>query len=239
MRLPFILLSMLACTTSACAQTGKLTSPVTSSDVKQQISQLLAQLNEAAKKHDRPVLEKIYADEFQFIHGSGFIDNKAEHIQGIMETDSVNGIRLPSLDNLLVFDNMAIYRNPFRGPAGNLFIGTTIYAKRNGNWQIIQIQGTPQLPERKWIKSHPAMLESCSGTYQQANGVTINISRAGDTLVVRSKTLPPRRYLATAENQFFDKFGVLLSFQKENERVVRCTMRYPSGMESKWMKKEE
>jgi hypothetical protein len=243
MRILLIILVITAFTLPACTQGAKLTSSpsnIASSEIKEEIKAMLVRLNEAAKKHDRATLEKIYADEFLFMHAVGFTDNKTEHIKGIMETDSVSGFVLTAIDNLhVITDNMAIYRNPFRGPAGNLSMGTTIYAKRNGNWQIIQIQGTTQQPERKWVKPNHSLLDTYTGKYQQANGATIIISRSEDTLILRSKTLAPRRFLAVDENRFYDKMGTMISFQKENDNALHCLMRYTSGLESKWMRKED
>jgi hypothetical protein len=241
MRILFIIFFITTFSLCSCAQGVKLTSVIStdSAGIKEEIRNLIVQLNEAAKKHDRHALEKIYADEFLFIHGVGYIDNKTEHIRGIMETDSVGGLPLPTLDNLLVYGNMVVYRNPFRGPGGTLYLGTNIYAKRNGSWQIIQVQGTAQQSERKWVKTDRAILDSYTGRYQQENGAAITISRTEDTLVLRITTQPPRRFLAVSESQFFDKMGTMISFYKENGRVTHVIRRFPNGSESKWLKKEE
>src|SRR5688500_18645704 len=72
---------------------------------KEEIQKLFSDLNEAIAKKDRPRLEQLYADEFQFIRPSGAVRNKATQINGIMANDplAANPVPAPAIDNLMVY----------------------------------------------------------------------------------------------------------------------------------------
>jgi hypothetical protein len=203
----------------------------------EEIKALLGNLNDAIKKHDRPTLEKIYADEFLFVHGFGFIDNKNVQINGIMESDSVGEVPLPSFDQFYVYGDVAVLRAMTRNPVGgNNLMSTTIYAKKDGRWQIIQVQSTQQQRERKTVKVGNKLLDIYAGSYHLGGSLT-TISRQGDTLMAQRRGRPVFLLTATADTLFFDKFGSSYSFHNDQGKIS-FTYRAQNGQEVMWKKDE-
>ena len=62
---------------------------------KQEIQKLFSDLNEAITKRDRPRLEQLYADEFQFIRPSGGVISKTIQMMFVKnENGQVTGVVL-------------------------------------------------------------------------------------------------------------------------------------------------
>ena len=131
------------------------------SQVKEELRALFDELNAALAKRDRQSLERIYADEFLWIHGAGYIDNKTAHLDETLSIDVINPVPVPTFDDLFVYGDVAIFRVTGRSKMVNSLYGTTIFAKANGRWQIVQIQGTAMLPQRKSIKVEARVLDAC------------------------------------------------------------------------------
>lgn len=64
--------------------------------VKEEVQKLFADLNEAITKKDRAALERLYADEFQFIRPTGAVINKAAQIGGVMANDPLSSTPVPA-----------------------------------------------------------------------------------------------------------------------------------------------
>lgn len=170
--------------------------------VKDELQKLFADLNAAILKKDRAALERIYADEFQFIHGNGYVVDKSTQINGVMNNDSLAAtpVPTPAFDNLLLYQDLAIYRRTDRG-----LIGSNIYAKRDGRWQIVQVQGTRLAPERKAVKIDPQLLDSFLGKYEFGPGAIATVTREGDTLRWRGGNRPPVTLVPLSDTRFFAK----------------------------------
>lgn len=202
----------------------------------QEIKALLSDLNEAIKKHDKEQLEKIYANEFLFIHGMGFIDTKTEHINSILETDSTASIPLPSFDQFQLYGDVAVLRVMSKNPiAGNNLMTTTIYAKRNNVWNIVQVQSTQQQKARDSVVVVVALLDKYSGKYMHRNGSQIEVSHQGGTFFAQRKGRPKLHLIATSNTQFFDKFGTSYTFDGVNNGL---TLRAQNGQETIWKKSQ-
>jgi len=111
---------------------------------KEEIQRLFGELNDAITKKDRARLEKIYADEFQFIRPSGAVLNKTSQISGILGNDAISStpIGIPSFDSFMLFGDVVVLRHTVRGSAV-----TSIVVKKNGQWQLLQAQSTRLAPE--------------------------------------------------------------------------------------------
>lgn len=85
--------------------------------VKEKLQKLFVDLNQAITKKDRPALERVYADEFQFIHGNGYVVNKTSQISGILSNDPISSapVPAPAFDDLLLYGDVAILRGTARG----------------------------------------------------------------------------------------------------------------------------
>jgi hypothetical protein len=206
----------------------------------EEIKLLFRELNEAIKKHDRTALERIYADEFLFIHGFGYIDNKTVQINNFMEADSTPSIFVPSFDQFFVYGDVAVLRALNRNPiAGNNLMSTSVFAKKDSRWQIVQVQSTQQQRERKIVKVEAKILDSYTGKYAQPNGATTIITRESDILIAQRAGRPKLPLSATSDVQFYDKFGSYLTFHNEGEgKATYFVWRSQNGQEVKWNKVE-
>ena len=209
--------------------------------IKEEIRTLLQQLNQARLKHDRPALEKIYAPEFINVHSAGFIDDRATTIHEIMTTDSIRIFPIPSLQNLVIYGDVAILRSESPTNAGTVnstrLAGVYVYAKKDGRWQILHAQGTPLLKERASIVPDSKLLDSYVGKYERNPGELIVVEKDGNFLLMKlvGRGIPQRKLTASSNTAFFDKLGTEYSFTKEENSII-LTTRLQGGQESKWRK---
>ena len=98
---------------------------------KEEIQKLFSDLNDAITKRDRPRLEQLYADEFQFIRPSGGVINKVTQINGIMSSDPISStpIPAPAIESLIVYGDVVVSRHTVRGTAIS-----SIFVKKDGRW---------------------------------------------------------------------------------------------------------
>jgi hypothetical protein len=173
-----------------------------SAKVKEELQKLFADLNQAITKKDRAALERIYADEFQFIHGNGYVVEKAAQINGVMNNDSLLAAPVPppSFDRLFFYDNVAILRTNNRGVAG-----TNIFTKREGRWQVVQVQGTRLAPERKPVSINPQLIDSFLGKYEFGPNAIATVTREGDILKWRGGNRLPVTLVPLSDTRFFAK----------------------------------
>ncbi len=171
-----------------------------SAKVKEELQKLFAGLNEAIVKKDRPTLERLYADEFQFIRPSGAVIDKAAQINGIMANDPLSStpVPTPSFDRLLVYGDMVVSRSTLRGSAI-----TSIFLKKDGRWQLLQAQATRLAPERNPIKLDPQLLDSFLGRYEFGPGAIATVTREGDALKWRGGNRMPVTLVPLSTTHFF------------------------------------
>jgi len=154
--------------------------PPSNDAVKGEIRALLTELGAALKAKDRVALERIYADEFLFIHALGAPVDKAAQIAQAMTAPADRSMPVPSLDRLMVFGDVAVLRSPEEGR-----FGTSIYVKRDGRWQVLQLQGTPTPLSRQSAPVAADLLRSYAGRYRQENGLFVTIAVEGDGLTLQ------------------------------------------------------
>jgi hypothetical protein len=211
--------------------------------VKEEIRMLLQQLNQARLKHDRAALEKIYAKEFINVHSAGFIDDRETTINEIVSTDSIRPLPMPSLDNLLVYGDVAILKTLVGTGAGtvnaNRIGGVYVYVKKEGRWQIAHAQGTPMQRERQTVSPDVSLLKSYTGKYERNPGELIIIEMDGNFLLlnVAGRGIPKRKLAAVSDTNYFDKLGSEYIFSKDGSNIT-LTTKLQGGQESKWKKIE-
>lgn len=191
------------------------------------IREFYRELNEARQKKDRAALERLYADEFLWIHSSGLVANKASQIEEVLASDGSRPLPVPPQDELLVYGDVVIVRAPRKESAG-----TTTYVRRGGRFQLVQLQGTPLPPERKSVAVDPAILESYVGTYQQPNGVTVTVTREGESLTIQAAGRGKRALTAVSDTRFFDPLNAEWNFSKDAKGQVSYVRRMPNGQEA-------
>src|SRR5918994_1882967 len=68
------------------------------SGIEAEIQSLHRRMREAVVRRDRAALENIYADEFLYIHTTGSLDTKAEHIAKSLTTDVSSPAQAPDIE---------------------------------------------------------------------------------------------------------------------------------------------
>jgi len=222
----FVLLNTLAYSQST-------TTPGSTNKVKNELETLWNNMQDAAVKKDRKALESFYADEFLFIHSSGQEDNKQRRIDAILSVNDYKPAPMPSFDELYVYGDVAI----LRAKAANR--GTTIYAKKNGEWQVVQVQSTALPPARNTVKLDPKTIQQYIGKYEQAPGVFTLISFENDTLRAKGANRPQVAILPLSDNVFAvkDNIGEFTFYKDDKGQVTHYILRV-SGREIKGTKVE-
>lgn len=93
---------------SASGQTNGSTNK--DANVKEELRKLFVELNEAFEKRDRAALERIYAEEFLWVHGSGFVDDRAAHINDAFSIEMRTPMPIPNFDRLRVYGDASTLR---------------------------------------------------------------------------------------------------------------------------------
>jgi hypothetical protein len=204
---------------------------------KEEIQKLFSDLNDAITKRDRPRLEQLYADEFQYIRPSGGVINKVTQISGIMSSDPISSMPVPApaVENLMVYGDVVVARHTVRGTAVS-----SIFVKKNGHWQLLQAQGTRLAPERKPITLDPKLLGSFVGKYEFGPNAIATLTREGDTLRWRGGNRMPVTLVPLSETQFFAKETEteMMFVKNENGQVTGVVLRLGSCQDSKAKKIE-
>ena len=194
---------------------------------KEEIQKLFSDLNDAITKRDRPRLEQLYADEFQFIRPSGGVINKVTQISGIMSNDPISSLPVPApaVENLMVYGDVVVARHTVRGTAVS-----SIFVRKDGHWQLLQAQGTRLAPERKPITLDPKLIDSFVGKYEFGPNAIATLTREGDTIRWRGGNRIPVTLTPLSENQFFAKETEteMMFVKNENGQVTGVVLRFGS-----------
>lgn len=186
--------------------------------VKDEIQKLFADLNQAITTKDRAALERLYADEFQFVRPSGALINKAAQINGVMSNDPLSStpVPAPAPDNLMVYGDVVISRNIVRAAAIN-----SVFVKRDGRWQLLQAQATRLAPERNPVKIDYQVLNSYLGRYEFGPNAVATVTREGDALKWRGGNRMPVTLIPLSETHFFAKeTETEMTFIKNNKGQI-------------------
>ena len=204
---------------------------------KEEIQKLFSDLNEAITKRDRPRLEQLYADEFQYIRPSGGVINKVTQIGGIMSSDPISSMPIPApaFESLMVYGDVVVARHTVRGTAVS-----SIFVKKDGHWQLLHAQGTRLAPERKPITLDPKLSDSLIGKYEFGPNAIATVTRDGDALRWRGGNRMPVTLVPLSETQFFAKETEteMMFVKNENGQVTGVVLRLGSCQDSKAKKIE-
>jgi hypothetical protein len=203
----------------------------------EEIQKLFGDLNEAIVKKDRARLEKLYADEFQFIRPSGAVVNKTSQISGILANDPMSSTPVSAQvpDRLMLFGDVVVLRNTVRGSAI-----TSIVVKRNGQWQLLQAQSTRLAAERNPVNLDPKLLDSFLGKYQFGPNAIASVTRENDFLKWRGGNRMPVTLVPLSETHFFAKETEteMMFVKDEKGQVTDVVLRVGSCQDSKAKKIE-
>jgi len=228
------LVILLVLATSAFSQAHS--GPSNEDKTKEQIEKLFSDLNEAIVKKDRARLEQLFADEFQFIRPSGAVLNKTSHISAVLASDPLSSTPVAAAtERLMLYGDVAVARNTVRNTAI-----TSIFVKKNGQWQFLQAQSTRLAPERNPINLDPKLLDSFLGKYQFGPNAIATITREGDGLKWRGGNRMPVTLVPLSETHFFSKETEteMMFVKNENGQVTDVVLRVGSCQDSKAKKIE-
>jgi len=228
------LVILLVLATSAFSQAHS--GPSNEDKTKEQIQKLFSDLNEAIVKKDRARLEQLFADEFQFIRPSGAVLNKTSHISAVLASDPLSSTPVAAAtERLMSYGDVAVARNTVRSTAI-----TTLFVRKNGQWQFLQAQSTRLAPERNPINLDPKLLDSFLGKYQFGPNAIATVTREGDALKWRGGNRMPVTLIPLSETHFFAKEAETeMTFVKnENGQVTDVILRLGSCQDSKAKKIE-
>jgi hypothetical protein len=211
--------------------------------IREEIRNLRRELQTAVAKRDRAALERIYAEEYVFIHGFGYVDDRSAHIEDLLSTPAggiLPGRRPTSSDppnQFFLYGNVAIVRS--RRPLNGVpIISTEVWAKSDGRWRVIQNQTTELQPARTFVSVSPDVLDKYVGQYDQDRGSWV-VTREGGTLVLRGSVYAPRVLKPISESQFFDKVGGEWTFNRDSSgKVTEVVLRPPRGEQVKATKRK-
>ena len=148
MQLKFIVALLVMCLSSPLV--GQANSAKTSKgNAEETIKTLSEQLNDAAKKGDTAVYEKLVSDDYVSIGVTGIVSTKADLIanykSGKTKFDSIDQKDM----KIRVYGNTAIVIGTadVKGHTGDTDISgqyrsTRVWLKRNGKWQSVSFQAT-------------------------------------------------------------------------------------------------
>lgn len=205
--------------------------------VKDEIQKLFADLNQAITTKDRAALERLYADEFQFIRPSGAVIDKVAQISGVMSNDPLSSTPVPAppLDNLMVYGDVVISRNIVRAAAVN-----SVFVKRDGRWQLLQAQATRLAPERNPVKIDYQVLNSFLGRYEFGPNAVATVTREGESLKWRGGNRMPVTLVPLSETHFFAKETEteMMFVKNDKGQITDVVLRVGSCQDSKAKKIE-
>jgi len=228
-----ILLLLLATPAFSQVHTGQAKDDKTTAE----IQKLFGDLNDAIVKKDRARLEKLLADEFQYIRPSGAVANKTTQISGILANDPMSSapIPAPAADNLMLFGDVVVVRNTVRGS-----VITTIIVKRNAQWQLLQAQSTRLAAERNPVNLDPKLLDAFLGKYQFGPNAIASVTREGDSLRWRGGNRMPVTLVPLSATHFFAKETEteMMFIKDEKDQVTDVVLRVGSCQDSKAKKIE-
>lgn len=205
--------------------------------VKDEIQKLFADLNQAITNKDRAALERLYADEFQFVRPSGAVINKAKQIDGVMSNDPLSStpVPAPAPERLMVYGDVVISRNIVRGSANS-----SVFVKKDGRWQLLQAQATRLAPERNPITIDPQSLNSFLGKYEFGPGAVATVTREADAVKWRGGNRMPVTLLPLSETHFFAKETEteMMFIKNDKGQVTDVVLRVGSCQDTKAKKIE-
>jgi uncharacterized protein (TIGR02246 family) len=148
---------------SACAAPAEKTSssPVpaasasteSAAKVEQEVRDLQAQYDKAALQQDAAAFDRLFADDFSIVQAGGRVNTKAEIIAMAkagdtkMEVGRSEDVKVRFFGDTAIVTCRWIEKSTTKGkPFDGTQIFTTVWAKRNGIWQIVSDQGTLVAP---------------------------------------------------------------------------------------------
>ncbi len=192
--------------------------------------------NLAWRDRDRAGLERLYAEEFAFIHAFGYRDDRTTQINEMLAMGTVSDLPPPSFappNELYLYGDVAVHRFVGYTARGTATFGTAIYVHRDGRWRMALQQHTERAPEHPAVQLDPAVLETYLGRYDRGDGTITVIALENGALVARHAGFPGRLLTPASDTTFYDKLGSEWTFHRgPDARVTHYRLRFRDGREA-------
>jgi ketosteroid isomerase-like protein len=195
-----------------CAVASGQAAPAPAPDTKaaREVRAVRDQLVEAAQKKDRAAYERLLADGFTFIHGTGGLESRKEYIDhSIAGGQLLQRAELQTLsEQIQVYDghtavwtSRTVARNKSDGTETNLE-STNVFIKRDGRWLWAAGQST-RLPSRpKAAAVPPGLYDAYAGRYEIGPGRTLTVTKEDGTLRAVVTGYRPAELIPRSETEF-------------------------------------
>ena len=136
----------------------------------------------------------------------------------------------------MVYGDVVVSRHIVRGTAIS-----SIFVKKNGQWQLLQAQATRLAPERNPINLDPKLLDSFVGKYEFGPNAVATVTREGDALRWRGGNRMPVTLVPLSDTHFFSKETEteMMFVKNENGKVTDVVLRVGSCQDQKKARKME
>ncbi|MFN2502362.1 MAG: DUF4440 domain-containing protein [Pyrinomonadaceae bacterium] len=190
-------------------------------------------VRDAVGRHDKAALERLYADEFLFIHTTGDIDTKAEWVAKSLTVGTPNTPPTPDPIYIDIYRDVAVRTGRANLSDGRAIWWTWVYVKRDGCWHLARQHGSAVAAPSVEVKVDPKVLDAYVGTYEYVGGASFTVVRRGDTLVAHNPARPEVTLISESESQFHvPGGGAVYTFHKdEKDQVTHIIVRRANGQE--------
>jgi len=228
----FLLLLAVLCL-HAAAQSAAPQLDAKAAKAEKEIGELHAKIRTAAVAHDRPALERYYADGYIFVHSTGEIDPKADWItKSLTITDQPI---VPPQDPVFfeLLKDAAVRTAKANLPNGSAIWWTRVYVKTKGQWQILREHGSAVPAPRKEVAVSADALDHLTGSYEFENGTVITVDRKGDSLFAHNPTRPEVQLISESDTTFHVPGGgaVYTFFKDQNGQITHFILKRANGQE--------
>jgi ketosteroid isomerase-like protein len=106
-------------------------------------------LNEASLiKKDRATMERLYADDYMYLHSNGTVNNKSQEIAEYMSSDlkwtahKSDDMKVRIYGNVAIVTGVSTLTGSAKGYVSGARNFTELWVRRNGRWQTVGGQST-------------------------------------------------------------------------------------------------
>lgn len=118
----------------------------TSASVEQDVIKMDKAFDDATMKKDRAALEKLIASDYFYIHSNGQTSDKAAEIKDAMSMNwtgsKLENVKARTYGDVVIVTGVQTLTGTAKGYVSGARWYTDIWAKRNGQWQIVGGQST-------------------------------------------------------------------------------------------------
>jgi uncharacterized protein (TIGR02246 family) len=115
----------------------------------QEVQKLSAQLDDASlAKKDKATMQRLYADDYVYLHSNGRVNNKSQEIAEYMSSDlnwtshKISDSKIRMYHDVAVMTGTQTLTGTAKGYISGARRFTQLWVRRNGRWQTVGGQST-------------------------------------------------------------------------------------------------